>query len=441
MADRTHALLGSINRSGRASIVPSGPSPTASLGGRRYYITFTDDHSRFTRLTLLRTKDKALDTYKAFASWAETQHNVRIKRLRSDRGGEYTGDNFTKFLNEQGTERRLTTHDTPQHNGMAESLNRRLLERVRAILHHSALPKSLWGEAIHFAVWLKNRTSTRAIGHSTPYKHLYRSTPNLGGVPEWGQRVWVHVTSGSKLDWRAQEGRWVGYDSESTHAHHIYWPEKNRVSVKRNIKFAPTTVHFTIPLLPEGEQQTTTSSISQPASQPADASPSTASDATKVNTTPSKLPIPTPAHNTHSVTRLAQSAPDSTAFANALNIPGSPKAEQPQGEPNGEFTSPSYLDKSGADPLFHSDLELAAAATTALEDANGDPKTVRKARSRPDWLLWKEAMDREMATLDEAKTWHTIPRPHGKNIVGSKWVFHVKCHRLHDRQPGPTGRG
>ena len=400
-----------------------GPSPTMSLGGRRYYITFTDDHSRFTRLTLLRTKDEALDAYKTFASWAETQHNVRVKRLRSDRGGEYTGDNFTKFLNEQGTERRLTTHDTPQHNGVAESLNRRLLERVRAILHHSALPKSLWGEAIHFAVWLKNRTSTRAIGHSTPYERLYHSKPNLGGVPEWGQRVWVHVTSGSKLDWRAQEGRWVGYDSESTHAHRIYWPGKNRVSVERNIKFAPTTVRFTIPFLPEGEQ---TSSTSQSASQPADASPSTASDATKVNTTPSKLPTPTPAHTTRSVTRLAQSAPDSTAFANALNIPGSPKAEQPQGEPNGEFTSPSYLDKSGADPLFHSDLELAAAATTALEDANGDPKTVREARSRPDWLLWKEAMDREMATLDEAKTWHTIPRPHGKNIVGSKWVFRVK---------------
>jgi hypothetical protein len=87
---------------------------------------------------------------------------------------------------------------------------------------------------------------------------------------------------------------------------------------------------------------------------------------------------------------------------------------------------PSYLDKSRADPLFNSDLELAAAATTALEDANSDPKTVCKARSRPDRLLWKEAMDREMAMLDEAETWHTIPRPHGKNIVGSKWVFRVK---------------
>jgi len=105
-----------------------GPSPVNSLGGRKYYITFTDDHTRFTRLALLRTKDEALQAYKTFAAWALTQHGAKIKRLRSDRGGEYTGNIFTEFLNSQGTERRLTTHDTPQHNGVAESLNRRLLE-------------------------------------------------------------------------------------------------------------------------------------------------------------------------------------------------------------------------------------------------------------------------------------------------------------------------
>jgi hypothetical protein len=50
--------------------------------------------------------------YKAFAAWAQTQRAVRIKRLRSDRGGEFTGNEFTSFLQQQGTERRLTTHDT-----------------------------------------------------------------------------------------------------------------------------------------------------------------------------------------------------------------------------------------------------------------------------------------------------------------------------------------
>src|SRR5712691_7862547 len=135
-----------------------GPSPTHTIGGRKYYATFTDDYSRYTSIELLKSKDESLKVYKTFAAWAQTQHNVKIKRLRSDRGGEYTGGDFTKFLQEQGTERRLTTHNTPQHNGVAESLNRRLVERIRALLIQSGLPKSLWAEAARFVVWLRNRT-------------------------------------------------------------------------------------------------------------------------------------------------------------------------------------------------------------------------------------------------------------------------------------------
>ena len=38
-------------------------------------------------------------------AWAHTQKGIKIKHLCSDRGGEYTGNAFTKFLGEQGTER------------------------------------------------------------------------------------------------------------------------------------------------------------------------------------------------------------------------------------------------------------------------------------------------------------------------------------------------
>jgi len=170
----------------------------------------------YTRIYILRTKDDTLDAYCDFAAWAQMQHGVKIKALRSDRGGEHTGRAFTQFLREQGTERRLTTHNTPQHNGIAESLNRRLLERVRAILHHSGLPKNLWAEALHFAIWLKNRTSTRALGNSTtPLEKLTGTKLNLLGVPKWGQTIWVHSGTGSKLDACGVEARWVGYDLDS----------------------------------------------------------------------------------------------------------------------------------------------------------------------------------------------------------------------------------
>ena len=136
-----------------------GPSPIPSLGRRRYYVTFTDDYSCHTWLTAMHTKDETLTVYKAYAAWLSTQHGVKIKWLRSDRGGEYTGGAFSKFLVDQGTEQQLTMHDTPQHNRVAESLNHCLMERVHAFLIQAALPKSLWAEAAHFIIWLKNRTT------------------------------------------------------------------------------------------------------------------------------------------------------------------------------------------------------------------------------------------------------------------------------------------
>jgi len=172
-----------------------GLSPTLSLGKRKYYITFTDNHTCYTCLKILLTKDEALDAYKDFVAWAQTQHGVCIKHLCSDCGGEYTSGAFSWFLKEQGTEHCLTTHNTLQHNSIAESLNHRLVERVHALLHQSGLPKMLWAEALHFTVWVKNRTLTRVLGNVTPFEKLTRQKPNIAGVPEWGQRMWVHTTA------------------------------------------------------------------------------------------------------------------------------------------------------------------------------------------------------------------------------------------------------
>ena len=62
----------------------------------------------------------------------------------------------------------------------------------------------------------------------------------------------------------------------------------------------------------------------------------------------------------------------------------------------------------------------------AIQEAEGDPKTLSEAQARSNWPRWKEAMDRKLATLEKAGTWSTVPRPPNKNVVGSKWVFRIK---------------
>ena len=58
-------------------------------GGNRYFITFIDDHSRYTYVYLMKHKDQAFQMFKIYKSEVENQKGKKIKILRSDRGGEY----------------------------------------------------------------------------------------------------------------------------------------------------------------------------------------------------------------------------------------------------------------------------------------------------------------------------------------------------------------
>jgi transposase InsO family protein len=147
-----------------------GPAPVSMRRGCRFFITFTDNATRYTVTYLLPAKGDALNAYRSFEAWARTQNLCSaVKVLRLDHGGEYLSAAFDKHLSDAGTARWLTVHDTPQLNGIAERLNRMLMEKVRALLHTSGMPQNLWGEALRHLTWLKNCTSTRALsGRMSP---------------------------------------------------------------------------------------------------------------------------------------------------------------------------------------------------------------------------------------------------------------------------------
>ena len=60
-----------------------GPSPVKSIGGKSYYISFTNDKTRYTKLALLSQKSGAFGAYKDFEAWAHMQHNSKILKLWS----------------------------------------------------------------------------------------------------------------------------------------------------------------------------------------------------------------------------------------------------------------------------------------------------------------------------------------------------------------------
>jgi hypothetical protein len=108
---------------------------------------------------------------------------------------------------------------------------------------------------LHHIVYLKNRTWTRTLPDATPHEILISKKPDLSNIHPWGARVWVHDTKGSKLDGRAKERRWVGFDEESR-GHCIYWEAEGSVTVERSVTFVPAEVDVRIVNVPvEGEME------------------------------------------------------------------------------------------------------------------------------------------------------------------------------------------
>lgn len=123
-----------------------GPMSHDSLGKARYFVLFKDDYSGYRFVYCIKQKSDVLGHFKALCTRVPQQTANRVKMLRSDRGGEFTGGEFTTFLVDSGIRHQLTSPHTPEQNGSAERENRTLVECVRMMLHTKKLSLSLWEE-------------------------------------------------------------------------------------------------------------------------------------------------------------------------------------------------------------------------------------------------------------------------------------------------------
>jgi transposase InsO family protein len=140
-----------------------GPMSTQARGGYEYFITFTDDYSRYGYVYLMRRKSESFEKFKEFRAEAEKQLGKHIRALRSDRGGEYFLGEFKDHLSEAGIVSQLTAPGTPQQNGVSERRNRTLLEMVRAMMSFATLPTSFWGYALETAAYLLNLVPSKSV--------------------------------------------------------------------------------------------------------------------------------------------------------------------------------------------------------------------------------------------------------------------------------------
>ena len=139
----------------------------------------------------------------------ENQCNVKIKRLRSDRGGEY---HFPEYCENVGIIHETSAPYTPQKNGVAERKNRTLIEMINVMLSNSGLTTGYWGEALLTTCYILNRIPIKK-NNITPYELWKNKKPNLSYFRTWGCRAIIRLPypKRKKLGEKGIECIFLGY--------------------------------------------------------------------------------------------------------------------------------------------------------------------------------------------------------------------------------------
>ena len=213
-----------------------GPTKTASLGGKHYFVTFVDDFSRRVWVYTLKSKDEVFETFLVWKKMVENQTGRKMKVLRSDNGTEYRNDQFSIFCKKEGISRHFTVRDTPQQNGVAERMNRTLLEKVRCMLSNAGLGKQFWAEAVMYASHLINRLPSAALNGKTPLE-VWSGKPinDYDTLHVFGSTAYYHVKE-SKLDPRAKKALFMGVTS-GVKGYRLWCLSSKKIISSRDVTF------------------------------------------------------------------------------------------------------------------------------------------------------------------------------------------------------------
>ena len=109
---------------------------------------------QFTRscaLYFMAHNSDTLQKFKEFHAKVTGESGERIGILKTDGGGEYKSREFEQYLIRHQIEHEVTVPDSPEMNGLAERMNRTILEKAECMCVHAGLQYLLWAEAANTA--------------------------------------------------------------------------------------------------------------------------------------------------------------------------------------------------------------------------------------------------------------------------------------------------
>ncbi|MCP3664820.1 MAG: DDE-type integrase/transposase/recombinase [Gammaproteobacteria bacterium] len=366
-----------------------GPFEIKSVGGKSYCMVVVDDFSRYVWVRFLAQKSDAFEAFRKLLLEEENQKDRKLKCLRSDRGGEFINKPFSDFLEQRGVRRELSVAEAKQQNGVAERMNRTLMERARAMLRASRLPKSFWAEAIATACYVRNRCPSRTLATDlsvTPHELYVGSKPTVRHLRVFGCVAFAHIPGNQrrKLDSKAQRCVFLGY-SLTSKGYRLWNVKEHKVITRRDVIFDENLM----------------GRIESPRTRTTDLEQN--EDPESVVIFPAEPALPP----------VPQQAPDPVQA-----VPQAPV--NPQAQPVGRRYP--GRDRAGVPPVrFGIDEYVAVADSVDME-----PRSWKEAMKSPEVEKWREAAQIEYNSLLKHETWDLCSLPADKNVVACRWVFKVK---------------
>ncbi|KAE9204753.1 hypothetical protein PF005_g13676 [Phytophthora fragariae] len=334
------------------------------------------------RRHLVAKKAEVLEKFKMFKAGMENATGRKIKRIRSDNGGEYTGRLFKEYLSKQG----IRHEKTPRGDGSLHALPR-------------GIDKKWWAEAVNTSAWIINRIPN-TVTVKTPFEIVYQKKPQLKNLKVFGALGYGHIPDEKrrKLDAKAFKCRFLGYD-DGVKGYRVLNVETGQVKIVRTVKFMETT--STGDFMTETQTLTIFNDEVVPLQQ-------------EVTTETAIVPAPSHSMITRSRTRHIEETTD---------------PEEAEGRKK-HIVAPSAIgtkrQKVSQARVKPSDELLAIEGDQLMAATEEVPKTYAEATTRQDQDEWKKAIDSELKSLIVNKTWKLVPKPAHQRPIGCRWVFALK---------------
>jgi hypothetical protein len=214
--------------------------PIKILDEVSYLLLASDAYEKHVFVKQVSTKSEATTELIKLIKQQQTMTGKKLVLLHTDNGGEFTSSTLTDFLADNGTTITYTTPHTPQHNSMIERMIQTVMNVTRCMLIQAQAPKSLWALAAKCAVYVVNRRMSSVNNNKTIAESWSGRRVKLDHMHTWGCDAYYYkhkVQRESKVDERAAQGIFVGYDNDNDTYYYIYDMESNKIIKTRDVKF------------------------------------------------------------------------------------------------------------------------------------------------------------------------------------------------------------